>query len=153
MNDDLGQPRNLPLRQAARGTTHAERGDDAARPVADRRSNAAQAGLVLAVIYGIAARANQPQLALEPSPTGDRGVGEALQAAGNDRVDRRRRLEGENGLAGAGAMDGRRLDQGQRRAALRRYAMGDDSLPPVEHREVDGLAADPAQRVDEGVRL
>ncbi len=50
-------------------------------------------------------------------------------------------------------MEGRGLDQGQRRAALRRYAMGDDGLLAVEHRQVDELATDLAQRVDDGVRL
>ena len=119
----------------------------------DRRPDAADAGLVLAFVDGIAAGTDQFQLTLELSPVGDGSVSEALQSAGDDGVDPRGWLEGQDCFADAGAMDGCRLDQGQRRAAVGRYAMDDDRLLSIEDRQVDQVAADLAQRIDDRASL
>src|SRR5258708_25624376 len=153
MEDDLGQLGELILLQAARRTAGAQAGDDAPRPVVDRRSDAPDGGLMLALVDGIAAFADQFQLALELSPVGYRGVREALQSAGDDRVDSGGRLEGKNCLADARAMDRRRLDQRHGRSAVGRYAMDDDRLPSIEYREMNQMTADPPQRIDERARL
>src|SRR4051812_28191129 len=89
MNDDLGESRHLILLQTTGRTTHAQAGDDASRPVVDRRPDTADAGLMLALVDGIAAGADLFQLALELAPVGYRRVGEALQSPGDDRVDLR----------------------------------------------------------------
>src|SRR5262245_9284771 len=75
MDDDFRQRADLVLPDMPRRPVDAEARDGAPGAVQDRRADAADAGLVLALVDRVSAGTDQPQLALERVSAGDRGLG------------------------------------------------------------------------------
>src|SRR5215472_977200 len=117
MDHDSGDIFDLGSRYLPGGPADADCCDHALLAVANRRSDAPETRLMLAVVDGIATFADLGELGSQLGCGSDRLVGELLEARLDDAVADLTRLEGQDGLADARAVHGSRLDHRERRAA------------------------------------
>src|SRR5438876_10592978 len=128
--------------QAVGGADHGQRADHGARVVADRRGHRAHVLEVLARVDRVAGVRDAAQLLDERLPLDGGALGEAGQPVGQERAERVVRLEGEERLAGRGAVEGQRLAERRDDAY---GAVGLDDLDrhdglATQHRDVGRLA-------------
>src|SRR5215831_3904621 len=105
-------PRELwhPIRSDALSRSAcADRGEHAAGTVSDRRTDAAQVRLVLAIVDRIAARPDLGEVRLEPLRLDDRIWREARQSGADDAIDHYLALKRQRRLPDAGRVTGRCL--------------------------------------------
>ena len=149
VDDDLVEFVDLGHGQLPGGGADADAGKDRAGLVADRGANAAQTGLVLAIVDRVTALAGEIEFGAEGGGLGEGGFGEALQPGVDNPGDDVFGLVGKDGLADAGAVDRRIFDHGIAQHRLGFGALDDDGAMAIEHGQMHGPARQAMERIDD----
>ena len=139
-------------REVVDGTGGRQRPDEIAAGAPDRGPGRAQPLVDLAHLAGHPGSPGPLQFGLETGGVGDRAGRQGGERPGQHPLGQRRRAEGQQALAGGGAVQGEAV--GHRRWHLGRpgphQPLDVEDVGAVEDRQVDGLAGGPGEVLEEG---
>lgn len=147
VDDNLVQFIHFGHGQLPGGRADADAGKDNPRLVADRRADAPEAGLMLAIVDGVATLPGEIEFGAEGVGLGEGGFGKAFEASLDHPGDDFFGLVCQDCLADAGTMDRRIFDHGIGEHGFGFGALDDDGAMTVEDRQMHG----PARQAMEGI--